>query len=397
MGRLGDLYGRRRMLLLGLVVFVLGSVLGALAPSMPVLILARAAQGVGGAVYPLCLAIARDSVPDERVSAAIGRLTAAFGLGTAIGFAGGGALAEYASWRWIFGVGAFVVAAATVLAWWAVPETRELATGRFDVVGAAVLMVAVVGLLSGLTTAASLGWGSWAVGLSLGVALLAAVTWAVLSRRRRDPLVDVHVFRNRGVAVANLATIGLGWALFSVFLLLPRFAETSPGAAGYGFALDPAMVGLLLLPVAAGQAAAGGLAGWISGRLSPPVLFSAGLVAVALALGLLTLVVTDAALAAPLLLLLGLGVGLGVQSGSEVATRDVAGDVAAASSALNSTVRRLAGGVGGQVSTLVLAALVLSGGAPRREAFVLCYLVAGALALVGAGLVLTDVRRLPAR
>ncbi len=112
MGRLADLHGRRRMLLAGLGVFMIGSLGAAFAPDLGVLLACRAVQGVGGSVYPLTLALARGLLPRERVGRAIALSAGAFGLGTMAGFARGGLLAQYASWRWIFIAGAVLVAAA---------------------------------------------------------------------------------------------------------------------------------------------------------------------------------------------------------------------------------------------------------------------------------------------
>ena len=394
MGRLGDLHGRRRMLLIGLGVFVLGSAAAALAPNMPALICCRAVQGVGGAVYPLCLAIAREQVPAERVSRAVALLTGAFGIGTAVGFVAGGLFAEYTSWRWIFVSGAVVVAAGTLLVRRVVPDTDERAGGGYDVPGTAVLTVVVIGLLTALTLVVPLGWTSPLTLALFAAAIVAGGGWLRLEATRGDPLVDLHVLREPVVAVANLATVGLGWALFSSYLLVPQFAETDPRSAGFGLAASATVVGLVLLPLAVGQTAASTTAGLVSGRLGPRLIYASGLCCASGALGLLCLVHRGALPTALLMLLLGVGAGLALEASSDVATQGVAGEVAAVSSAVNSTVRRLAGGLGGQVSTILLASIVLgAGGGPAHTAYVVSFLVAAALSLSGAVLVASPVGR----
>ena len=396
MGRLADLHGRRMMLLVGLVVFLLGSVAATFAPSMPVLILCRAVQGIGGAVYPLCLAIARDSVPPERVTA-VGALTAAFGVGTAVGFVGGGALAQYASWRWIFAGGAAVIAIATALVWWVVPDRQDRAAGGFDIGGTVVIALSVIGMLTGLTLVVPLGWSSPAVIVLLAAAVAAAAGWTVLETRRQNPLVDLHVLQERAVAVANLSTIGLGWALFSAYLLVPELLETDPARSGYGLGAGPALVGLLLLPLAIGQAVAAAVAGVVSPRVGPRRTFGTGLLLVAAALIMLAFVHRSAALVALLALLLGAGAATALQSSSAVATEGVAGDVAGVSSALNSTVRRFSGGIGGQVSTIVLASLVAAGtGGPSFAAYMTCFAIAAGICLLGVLVLAVDARTEPA-
>lgn len=397
MGRLADLHGRKRVLLVGLAIFVLGSAAAACAPNMPFLIVCRAIQGVGGAVYPLSLALARAVLPKDRVTTSIAMLTGAFGVGTAIGFMGGGLLAEYASWRWIFGAGAILVALGTVAAWRTLPDTGEHAGGRFDVVGTTVLTISVVGLLTAITLVVPLGWGSPVTIALFVVAITAFLGWLRLEVRRDDPLVDIHVLREPSVAVANIATAGLGWALFSSYLLVPQFTETSPRHTGYGLSASVGAVGLIMLPLALGQTAAGSAAGWLSQRMSARVVFAGGLAAVAVALALMAAVHEGAVQTALLLLLLGVGAGAALQTSSDVATQGVGDDVAAVSSSLNSTLRRLAGGIGGQISTILLASLVVSrSGAPSHSAFVVSFLIAAAASLLG-GLVVAAPSRAAVR
>jgi MFS family permease len=388
LGRLGDLHGRRRMLLIGLAVFALASVGAALAPSMVVLICLRALQGTGGAVYPLALALARSSVPDERTGRVISLLAGAFGVGTAIGFAGGGALAEYVTWRAIFAVGAGLVALAAVLVARCVRDDGERARGRYDGSGTVLLAVAAIALLSGLTLVVSSGWRSpVTIGL-LVVSVAATALWVRHERRTANPLVDLGVLRDRRVLLANLATIGLGWALFGSYLLIPRFARADPGHDGYGLATHSTGVGLIQLPLAAGQMVAGPLAGIVSRRLPARHVFAGGLLLIAVGVAVLAMVHGGAAPVAAGTLVLGLGAGTALQAGSAVSTEGVAADVAAVSASVNSTVRRLAGGIGGQVDTVALAS-----GAAGFAAYSMSYAVAGALCVAGAAVVVLGVPR----
>jgi len=380
LGRLGDLHGRRRMLLIGLWLFAIGSAGAAAAPDMALLIVARAVQGVGGAVYPLALALARDNVPQERESRTISLLTGAFGVGTALGFVGGGLLAQYVSWRAIFGLGAALVVAAALLIRRRVPADHGTASGAYDLVGTVLMGISAVTLLAGLTLAAGLGWTSpVTVGLFF-VAAAAAAVWVVHERRTRDPLIDLHLLKVRVVAVSNVATIGLGWCLFASYLLIPQFARASEGS-GYGLGATAAIVGLLMLPLAVGQTVCGPVAGLLP--MPPRAILAGGLLFLAAGTGCLAFVQHAWWALAGGALLVGMGAGLGIQAGSSTVTRAVEPDVAAISAAVNSTVRRLAGGVGGQTSTLLLVSLTV-GAAPTFTAFRIAYLVAAGLALLGA-------------
>ncbi|HVV25360.1 MAG TPA: MFS transporter, partial [Pseudonocardiaceae bacterium] len=355
LGRLADLYGRRRMLLIGLAVFALASVGAALSPNLVVLLCFRALQGAGGAVYPLALALARQTVPKGRANAVISLLSGAFGTGTAIGFVGGGLLAQYVTWRAIFAVGAGLVALAAVLVLRCVSDRTERAGGRFDLLGTVVLGVSAIALLAGVTVVVSAGWRSpLTIGL-LVVAVVGAALWVRHERRSEDPLVDLGVLRTRSVAAANLATIGLGWALFGSYLLIPHFARVDPGRTGYGLAAHSAVVGLAMLPLAVGQMVGGPVAGWVSRQVPARLVFAGGLLFVAAGLVLLAFVHGGVPLVAVGTLVLGVGAGTALQAGSAVATEGVPADVAAVSASVNSTVRRLAGGIGGQVNTILLA------------------------------------------
>lgn len=377
MGRLGDLHGRRPMLLAGLGLFAAASVGGALAPNLAVLICCRAVQGVGGSVYPLALALARQTVPRERSTATIALLTGAFGVGTAIGFVAGGLLSEFVTWRAVFVLGAVLVLLAGWLVLRTVPDTGDRATGTFDLAGTTVLAVSAMTLLSGFTLVVPLGWRSPATIGLLVVAVVAAVAWVRHERRAEDPLIDLGVLRNRKVAVGNLATIGLGWALFGSYLLIPQLARSA-----HGLGLRSAAIGLLLLPLAVGQTVCGPLAGWASRRVSARTVFAGGLLLLTAGLVILAIARTSVAAVACGALLLGMGAGTSLQAGSAVATEGVPADVAAVSAAVNSTVRRLAGGIGGQVDMIILSALATA-------AYPVSYAVAGALCVGGTVLVLT--------
>jgi MFS family permease len=391
MGRLGDLFGRHRMLLIGLAVFAAASVGASLAPDLAVLIVFRAVQGIGGAVYPLALALARENVPEEQATRVIALLTGAFGIGTAIGFVGGGALAEYVSWRAIFATSAVLVAAALPGVWRVLDDAGERASGRYDGTGTALLAVASIALLAGLTLVVSFGWASPVTHGLLALALVAAVCWVGHERRTADPLIDIHVLADRRVTVANLATIGLGWALFGSYLLIPQFARSAGG--GYGLAVGSAAIGLLMLPLAVGQIASGTAAGFLP-RIPPRTRFAAGLVLIAGGNVVLALTRHSPGAVALGALLLGIGAGVALQSSSATATGDVEEDVAAVSAALNSTVRRLAGGISGQVNTILLASLIAArSGSATFTAYTTAYLMAAVLCLFGAAVLLVPADR----
>lgn len=385
MGRLADLYGRRRVLLIGLVIFAASCVLAAVAPNTVVLLATRSVQGVGGAVYPLALAIGRQRAAEGAEQRTVGLLTMAFGAGTALGFVGGGLVARLASWRWLFGGGAILIVIAMVLVARKVPADRAEAEGRFDLRGTIILSIASWALLLALTLVARAGWTSPIVLGLFAVAVLAGVAWVYGERRTENPLIDLHILGNRRVATVNLVAIAIGWGLFSTFLMLPKVAENKSGgySGGYGLGLDAATVGLLLLPIAIGQM----IAAVVAVRWNRPEvvhrLVAGALLIMAAALVAFSLLHRGVLAMAAAGLLLGLGMGAAIEASSAVASSAVAPDVVAASSSLNSTVRRMGGGIGGQLSTVILAATTV-GAAPRFLGFRFGYAIGAALCLLAA-------------
>jgi MFS family permease len=190
------------------------------------------------------------------------------------------------------------------------------------------------------------------------------------------------------VVAANAATIGLGWALFGSYLLVPQMIRADPGTAGYGLSASAVMIGFLLVPLAIGQTLAAPLAGLLERRLPARGVYAAGLLLTAAGLAVLCTAQRSATLVGLAVFVLGAGAGAALQAGSSVATSGVAPDVAAASTSANSTIRRLAGGIGGQTDTILLTAFAASlTAAPSFGGYVLCYLLAAAFCLIGAGLV----------
>jgi predicted MFS family arabinose efflux permease len=383
LGRMADLYGRRRVLVIGLVVFAAGSVMAAAAPNIMVLLFARGIQGVGGAVYPLALALGRERAPQGSADRSVAILSMGFGIGTAVGFVAGGVLAGLASWRWLFVGGAVLTLCAAVLVRWQVGDQPAGAGGGFDGWGTAAFSIAGGALLTALTLGSSSGWRNpFVIGLFV-LAVLSGICWAWLETKIAHPLIDLQIMRSRPVATVNLAALGLGWGLFSTYLLLPRVLQER-SSTGYGLGLEPQYVGLLLLPIAVGQAISSMLAGRWSKPGSVQWVLGVALGLMTIALGTFSAVQPQVGIVAAAGLVLGFGMGAGIEACSAVSAAGVRADVTAASTALNSTARRLGGGIGGQVSTVILGLFMLSASVPSFTAFRYGFGIAAVLCLLAA-------------
>src|SRR3954447_3217049 len=175
-GKLGDLFGRGKVLTMVLLVFAVGSVVCALAGSLGVLVLGRVIQGAGGGIFPLAFGIIRETFPAERVATAIGGLSATFGIGGGVGLVIAGPIVSALGPSWLFWLGLIAVPAAFAIFRY-VPQEETRADARVDWLGAAMLSVALASLLYGLSKANDWGWGdSRVLALSLG-GLAVAVVW----------------------------------------------------------------------------------------------------------------------------------------------------------------------------------------------------------------------------
>lgn len=377
-GRLADQHGRKRLLLAALAVFVAGSAGAAVSPTIVALVVCRCAQGVGGAVFPLTFSIARDHLPAERLPSTIGLLTGGFGVGTAIGFAVSGLLTSAFGWPAIFAVGAGALLVATILAAALVGSAGETPTpGVLDLPGAVLLSGSLVALLLALTLGSEIGWDDPVPWVLFALTPVCGALWWWREHAVPDPLVDLHTLRRSPVLWSNVATLALGYVLFASYYLVPHLADTGV----YGFTVGPALVGLLLLPSAVGQLVAGPLAGAVAARIGPRAPLVSGLVLIAVAAAALVAGTgLDLASMAATMLVLGTGAGAAISSGSSLVSKNVPAREAGVASALNSTARRLGGGIGGQVSAVFVMAF---GGPANAMPYLVSFAAAAAIGIAG--------------
>ncbi|MFE7228996.1 MFS transporter [Nocardioides sp. NPDC057577] len=247
-GRLGDLLGKRRMLLACAVPLIVGSVVCALASSVVPMIVGRGLQGMGMGMVPLGIALLRDVVPSEKLSGSIALVSASMGIGGALGLPISAAVAEYASWRVLFWGSAVLAVMIAVLIYVFVPDVPAGAKGqRFDAPGAIGLAIGLVSLLLAISKGADWGWGS---GTTLGlfaVAVVALGTWGFYELRTRDPLVDLRTTARPRVLLTNISSILVGVGMYSFMLIAPQLLQF-PEATGYGLGQSMLAAGLWMAP-----------------------------------------------------------------------------------------------------------------------------------------------------
>jgi MFS family permease len=248
LGRLGDMYGKRRMLLVALALVTLGSALGAASPDVGTLIVARVLQGASLGVVPLGISIMRDLLPPGRVGSGIALMSSSLGIGGAIGLPLTGLVAEHASWRWLFVGAAALGAFQFLVVSRIVSESPERSGGRFDLPGALGLTAALVSLLLAISKGTEWGWGGPRVIGLLVIALALFLAWGRLELRAGSPLVDLRVSSRPAVLWTNLASILIGFAMFAGFLVNTQVLQ-APAESGYGFGLSLVVAGVVLLPI----------------------------------------------------------------------------------------------------------------------------------------------------
>lgn len=271
---LGDRYGKRRLLLVVLWVYLVGTVGAMAAWNLGALVGFRAVQGISLAVLPLGFGILREAVPADRVALGLGVTSGVLGAGAGIGLVAGGLIVDHGSWRWLFALGAATAVAALGLVARHVPESTVRSVRRLDLAGSGVLALALTALLLALTVGPDRGWTAPAT-LGLLVASLAAlVVLVVVERRAADPLLAPGTFLRRPVLMTHLAAFIWGFMSFVFYVLLPLLAqlpaELPPQAAGgsdHGFGASVTTTGLLLLPGALVLLPAGAAAAWVGDRL----------------------------------------------------------------------------------------------------------------------------------
>jgi EmrB/QacA subfamily drug resistance transporter len=393
-GRLGDMFGKERMLVVTLAIFGTGSLVCALSGSIGTLIAGRAVQGLGAAVFPLAFGIIRDEFPPERVSTGIGTLSATFGIGGGAGLVLSGVIVDALHYEWLFWLALPMILVAIVATHLFVPESPVRSPARIDWVGAILLTVGLVALLLGVSEANTWGWGSpRMVGMIVGgFAVIAG--WVAFERRQPQPLVDMGLMRRPAVFTTNLAALLVGFGMFGSFILIPQLVQV-PESTGFGLGASVTEAGLFLIPSSFVMLFAGPLAGWLGGRMgSSKVPLMIGTAMAASAFGLL------AADHAPEAIyvgsaLMGLGIGFSFASMANLVVDAVPQAQTGVATGINTIMRTIGGALGGQIAASVVAGHVAADGLPKEAGFTMAFAIStvGLLAAFAAACAIPVRRR----
>jgi EmrB/QacA subfamily drug resistance transporter len=390
-GKLGDQYGKERLLLISLVLFFVGCAGAAAAWNIWSLIFFRAFQGLGAAVFPLSFGIIRDEFPREKVGVGIGLISAMFGVGGGFGIVFSGLIVDNLSWRWLFIFGAIPVAIAALLVQRFVPESPIKTPSGVDFLGALLLSVGLTCLLVALTEGETWGWTSARIGgLFAGTAVFLAF-WVSAELRVPEPMVDMRVFVQRQVLFTNLCALITGFAMFGTFVLIPNFVETPRGlAAGtarlvrYGFDADATKAGLYLLPSSFALLFAGPAAGLIGRRTGSKWPLAAGMLLSAISAGMLALWHDRPWQILVAMPVLGTGVGFAFAAMATLITEAVRPTETGIATGMNTVMRTVGGVIGGEVGAAILSAHLIRGtDVPAARGYEVAFAIAAIAAFIG--------------
>ena len=394
-GRLGDMYGKERLLVVVLVVLCGATVVSAVASSLPLMLAGRVLQGAAGGIFPLAFGIIRDEFPRERVAGAIGLMAALAGVGGGAGVVLAGPIIDRFSYHYLFWLPLIPLVAATVAIHLFVPESPIRVPGRVNWLGAVLMAVGLGAVLVAVSETPVWHWLSakTLVVLAGGIAVL--VAWVANEARSEQPLVDMRMMRIRGVWTTNAVALLLGFGMYASFVVLPEYVET-PTRIGYGFGASVTGAGLFLLPSTIAMLVAGAQTGRLEKRFGskPPLL--AGAATTGASYVLLALARSERWEIYVGALLLGTGIGLAFAAMVNLIIENVGPAETGVATGMNAVTRTVGGSFGGAAVASILAASVGSGGFPSAHGFTVAFAACAVALAVGVVAGLAIPQRRPA-
>jgi MFS family permease len=383
LGRMGDMVGKEKMIVIVLVTLSVGTLISALATTFPIMLTGRFVQGAGGAIFPLAFGIIRDEFPPEKVAGAIGMLSAILGVGVGAGIVLSGPIVEHLSYHWLFWIPMTLSLGAMVTTFLFVPESPVRAPGRVNWVGASIMSAWLVTGLLAISYGPIWGWKAASV-LGLLAATAALIPCWIRSEMRSDtPMVDMKMMRIPAVWSTNLAALLFGFGMFSMFIIVPEFAQT-PARVGYGFGASVTQSGLYLLPFAVAMLVIAPLTGRLTVLIGSKALLVIGALFGGASYGFLALAhgeSWDLYVAAGLL---GVSVAFGFASMSNLIVEAVPRTQTGVATGMNTNIRNIGAALGSGVATSLIVSGSLVHGYPKEHGFVLAFVVCGGALVVAA-------------
>ena len=396
-GRLADLYGKQRVLVVNAALLIAGSVLSAVTSSLLPMLAGRTLQGFAMGFIPVGIALMREFTPPHMTSSAIAAMSATLGVGGAIGLPLSAWIADGHDWHLLFWVSAGLAVAMLLSTVFLVPHIHDAQPGRLDVLGGVGLALGLVTFLVGVSKATTWGWGSGRTWAAIVGGLVVLLAWGAYELRQADPLVDLRTTARPQILLTNIAAIAIGFGMMAQSIVVPQLLEM-PAATGYGLGQSILAAGLWMAPA--------GLTMMLFAPVSSTLIDRAGakqtlmLGAAVIGIGY---VVAVAMMDAPWQLLVAsciaaAGVGIGYAAMPTLILDSAPAREAASAVGVNALMRS----VGTTLSAAVMATILTSsttslGGfaLPTRGAFQVCFLIGAVAAFVGVAIAATIPRGRP--
>ncbi|MFD4371029.1 MFS transporter [Streptomyces sp. NPDC058486] len=397
-GRLGDMYGKRRVIAASLAFVVVGSVLCAVSDSLMPVVTGRALQGLATGVIPVGISFLRDVLPAERVGGAVALVSAALGIGGAIGLPVSAAIVQYADWHVLFWLAAVLGAVCLTLVLILLRESPNQSPGRFDVLGAVGLAAGLVCLLLAATKGGRWGWtsGSTLGLIAGGVAVL--LLWGAYELRVAQPLVDLRVTARRPVLFTNLASLLVGFSLYATSLVLPQLLQ-SPSSTGYGLGQSTLAAGLALAPSGLVMMAFAPLSARITARHGARTTLLTGLCVIGAGYGVGLALMAEVWQVVVMSMIVSAGVGIAYAASPALIMGAVPLTKTASANGVNSLMRSIGTSTSSAVMAAMLAGMSTQLGpvsVPTEHGFRMTYVVAMLAAAAGVVATLLIPRARPA-
>ncbi|CAL9434099.1 MFS transporter [Streptomyces sp. enrichment culture] len=398
MGRLGDLFGKRRMLIVSLSVMVVGALISAFSDALLPVIVGRTLQGFAMGAIPLGIGLMRDMLPRERLGSAMALMSSSIGVGGGLALPAAALVAQHTDWHALFYGAAGLGLLAIALTLLVVPESPLRAKGSFDLPGALGLATGLVLFLLPITKGSDWGWSS---GTTLGLfaaAVVVLLLWGLMELRVAAPLVDLRTTARREVLLTNLASIMVGVSFYVISLVLPQLLQL-PSETGYGLGQSMVVAGLCVAPLGLTMMFTAPVYARLSARYGPRTTLIMGLLIIGVGyaggLGLMSAawqtVVTS--------VLIGAGIGLAYSSLPALIIGAVPASETGAANGLNTLMRSIGTSVSSAVIGMVLADTANDVGGvalPTMQGFRVSFLIAAGAVAIGLALAFFLPRRTPA-
>ncbi|NGN65264.1 MFS transporter [Streptomyces sp. A7024] len=385
MGRLGDMFGKRKMLIVALSLLVIGSLVCAVTSDVALMVVGRAIQGGAMGAIPLGISIMRDELPPQKLGSAMALMSSSLGIGGALGLPAAAFLAQHADWHTLFYSAAGLGVLSIVLVLSGVPESAVRAPDRFDFPGAIGLTAGLVCLLLPITKGGDWGWSSSTTLGLFGAAVVILVAWGFMELRTKRPLVDLRTTARRPVLLTNMASILVGFSFYAMTLVLPQVLQL-PEATGYGLGQSMVAAGLFVAPMGVAMMLVSPLSARINASAGPKVSLMLGLLVIAAGYGGGIALLNAPWQTAVVATVIGAGVGIAYSAMPTLIIGSVPAGETGAANGLNTLMRSIGMSTSSAVVAVILAHSTTRIGAvevPNMDGFRIAFGVASGAAVIG--------------